>query len=59
MCAEAAKVVSQSFDCTASENVQRGLFKIFSYDGMFCVGIAAAGMNGFKGSLYDFASVTQ
>ena len=29
------------------------------YDGMFCVGIAAATMNCFKDSLYNFASVTQ
>ena len=42
-----------------SKNIQRGLFKIFFYDGMFCVGIAAAGMNCFKGSMYNFASVTQ
>ena len=39
----------------------RGLFKISFYDGMFCVGIAATGMNRFKGhgSLNNFASVTQ
>ena len=59
--AGAAKVVLQSFDCTASENIQRasGFFKIFFNDGMSCVGIAAAWMNRFKGSLYNFASVTQ
>ena len=43
----------------ASENIQHGLFKIILYDGMFCVGIAAAEMNRFKGGLYNFASATQ
>ena len=45
--------------CTASENIQLGLFKIFFKDRMFCVGIAEARMNHFKGSLYDFATVFQ
>ena len=54
-----AKVILLSFDCPASENIQRGLLKIFFYDGMFSVGIAAAGINHFKGSLYNFASITQ
>ena len=40
-------------------NIQCGLFQIFFYDGMFCVGIAATLMNSFKGNLYNFASVAQ
>ena len=32
--------------------------RYFFYDGMFCVGIAAARMHRFNGSLYNFASAT-
>ena len=45
---------SKIFFFTTSEWIQSGLSKIFFYDGMFSVGIAAAGTNHFKGSLYDF-----
>ena len=49
----------QSFFNTASEWIQSGLFKMFLHDGVFCVGIAAARMNLFKDSLYNFASATK
>ena len=51
----------RKFLCLLSVLLARGLFKISFYDGMFCVGIAATGMNRFKGhgSLNNFASVTQ
>ena len=56
MCDGASKV-SLSFDCAASKRSLQDNF----YDGMSCVGIAATGMNRFKGhgSLNNFASVTQ